>query len=441
ASLRTNHKGRRSLANPDGSSIDGAEASTQVLNEPFGSLNGKALFGYHDFDYSQGMMTMSRLGCDIVRGRSHMGRPHTAAFEDRGRMAENAWNGPRRPITEGGGRFGNGMGGRSTLVEKRRQGGLAQASNGDPGEDSKLKNRSGSGKPEDAANEAAAEMGVSGTYGMSLKMKAAQTLHELSMDKGGEMGLLSDGVLGALTKLMESGSTHIWGLVGATLANITTSPNACQELIKQGGHQLLSKIAVAGYGHLDEATESCIVLALCRLSCMPQLHQKLLTEFNAAQAICTPMQKPLPDMKMMCMTMVLNLVGCSGASDIFISKVDVFLVSLCSSIEEIAKIEKPDVQDFVCQALDILSEVPASMVRLADHGVLDTLPKLALINTRRPENLRRLSRCLRNLSRYQKSHSSLIRTAHAVDVLDQLIRHEALLENCCGTAALLSQSE
>ena len=61
----------------------------------------------------------------------------------------------------------------------------------------------------------------------------------------------------------------------------------------------------------------------------------------------------------------------------------VFLVALCGTIEELAKVELEPVQAFVCDIADRLCALPLSRNRVSDCGVLELLPRLAKTNSKR----------------------------------------------------------
>jgi hypothetical protein len=204
-------------------------------------------------------------------------------------------------------------------------------------------------------------------YGATLKLKAAQALFRLSSEPGAEPTLLQEGIVEALSKLLDMPSTAVGRLVAGALANLTCTPEAAELLLQKHGHRVLSALvgttanttssssgsSSSGNGARDDPTLAACALALCRCSSTAQGTAALVSEYNAAQSLCAIAQRQSTALRLRAARGMMNLCGLQGggAPGFATVKHEVFLVALCGTVEELAKVELEPVQGFVCDVV------------------------------------------------------------------------------------------
>jgi hypothetical protein len=205
-------------------------------------------------------------------------------------------------------------------------------------------------------------------YGATLKLKAAQALFRLSSEPGAEPTLLQEGIVEALSKLLDMPSTAVGRLVAGALANLTCTPEAAELLLQKHGHRVLSALvgttanttssssgssSSSSSGARDDPTLAACALALCRCSSTAQGAAALVSEHNAAQSLCAIAQRQSTALRLRAARGIMNLCGLQGggAPGFATVKHEVFLVALCGTVEELAKVELEPVQGFVCDVV------------------------------------------------------------------------------------------
>lgn len=71
---------------------------------------------------------------------------------------------------------------------------------------------------------------------------------------------------------------------------------------------------------------------------------RLVTEFNAAQALCYIMQRQAVNIKIASAKGMLNMCGLSSTMPALAAKLDVWMLTLCSAMEDLARNEREFVQ-------------------------------------------------------------------------------------------------
>lgn len=80
---------------------------------------------------------------------------------------------------------------------------------------------------------------------------------------------------------------------------------------------------VNGVKTRDPTTLSNVAIALCRCTYEARNHQRLVTEFNTAQALCYIMQRQTADLKIAGAKGMLNMCGLSSSLPALAAKLDV----------------------------------------------------------------------------------------------------------------------
>lgn len=94
----------------------------------------------------------------------------------------------------------------------------------------------------------------------------------------------------------------------------------------------------------DPTTLANVATALCRCTYEARNHKRLVTEFNTAQALCYIMQRQTVNVKIVSAKGMLNMCGLSPNMPALVAKLDVYMLTLCSAMEELARNEKETVQ-------------------------------------------------------------------------------------------------
>lgn len=103
-------------------------------------------------------------------------------------------------------------------------------------------------------------------------------------------------------------------------------------------------LLVNGVQTPDSTTLANVATALCRCSYETRNHKHLATEFNTAQALCYIMQRNNVKLKTISATGMFNICGLSSNMPELASKLDVYMLTLCSALEDLARNEKEAVQ-------------------------------------------------------------------------------------------------
>lgn len=74
-----------------------------------------------------------------------------------------------------------------------------------------------------------------------------------------------------------------------------------------------------------------------------------MTEFNTAHALCYIMQRQTANLKITSAKGMLNMCGLSSEMPALASKLDVYMLTLCSAMEDLARNEKEAVQVGRCE--------------------------------------------------------------------------------------------
>ncbi|CAM9232465.1 unnamed protein product, partial [Ectocarpus sp. 13 AM-2016] len=338
---------------------------------------GRKLFGYSDADLTTGMIQMSRVGLtsrtvdrmQIIcnrnkrlstspgirqnvtgdggqRGGGGGGAGTSGAAgsgEDRHGPAGGPMGGARQGAQTAPGGSGSGPG--STKHGRSAPGGVAMTDDGEGGEGTE-ENRGGGGWG-DGREGSGHHDGVieDNDHSQILKIKAAQALFRMSLEPGGE--------------------------VLAFLVN--------------------------GVKTRDPTTLSNVAIALCRCTYEARNHESLVTEFNAAQALCYIMQRHTANLKIIGAKGMLNLCGLSSTLPSLAAKLDVYMLTLCSAMEDLARNESEAVQ--------------------------------VKLNLKRPGNLAYLASASVNLADLKSAHAQLVKQKDIVTVLCLLSEQPKLVEN------------
>ncbi|CAM9288439.1 unnamed protein product, partial [Choristocarpus tenellus] len=321
---------------------------------------GRMLFGHINFDTTPGMIQMSRMGVKSENS-GRMGdilqlRPHTAG-DDRGRISGKSVhvvNGAGRSnVGVGGGRYGPNLGSSnkiSGLIPHNTSTRLMGLGGG--GDRGRREDMDGgcrmSSSPTKGSGLGGSKLNshdnlddTSDNYCMMLKIKAAQALYRLSVEAETE-------VLSCL-------------------------------LNKAGVNELVTAMNVA--------------TALCRCTYEWRNHSFLFMD-NTSQALIQNLQRHSPTLKVVSAKGILNLCGLSSETSIFSPKLDMYLMSLCSALEDLAKNESESVQ----------------------------------WNARRPSTLACLASCVVNLASLESAHAHLVKQKDIVSVIRLLLTQPRLVE-------------
>ncbi|CAM9130756.1 unnamed protein product, partial [Ectocarpus fasciculatus] len=338
---------------------------------------GRKLFGYSDADLTTGMIQMSRVALtsrtvdrmQIIctrnkrlstspgmrhnvtgeggqRGVSGGGAGTSGAAgsgDDRHGPTGGATGGARQGAQTAPGGSGSGPG--STKHGRSGPGGVAMTDDGEGGEGTE--EARGGGGWGDGGEGSGHHDGVieDNDHSQTLKIKAAQALFRMSLEPGGE--------------------------VLAFLVN--------------------------GVKTRDPTTLSNVATALCRCTYEARNHERLVTEFNAAQSLCYIMQRHTANLKIIGAKGMLNMCGLSSTLPSLAAKLDVYMLTLCSAMEDLARNESEAVQ--------------------------------VKLNVKRPGNLAYLASASVNLADLKSAHAQLVKQKDMVTVLCLLSEQPKLVEN------------
>lgn len=87
-----------------------------------------------------------------------------------------------------------------------------------------------------------------------------------------------------------------------------------------------------------------VATALCRCSYETRNHHCLVAEFNTAQALCYVMQRQDANLKITSAKGILNICGLSSTIPALSAKLDVWMLTICSALEDLARNEMEVVQ-------------------------------------------------------------------------------------------------
>lgn len=82
-----------------------------------------------------------------------------------------------------------------------------------------------------------------------------------------------------------------------------------------------------------------VATALCRCSYEARNHHRLVAEFNTAQALCYIMQRQDINLKITSAKGILNICGLSSTIPALAAKLDVWMLTMCSALEDLARNE------------------------------------------------------------------------------------------------------
>ena len=94
----------------------------------------------------------------------------------------------------------------------------------------------------------------------------------------------------------------------------------------------------------DPTTLANVATALCRCTYEARNHERLVTEFNTTQALCYIMQRQTASLKIASVKGMLNMCGLSSDMPSLAAKLDVYMLTLSSALEDLARNEKEAVQ-------------------------------------------------------------------------------------------------
>lgn len=100
-------------------------------------------------------------------------------------------------------------------------------------------------------------------------------------------------------------------------------PQNCSNLLVSSPAPQVLAFLVNGVKTRDPTTLSNVATALCRCTYEAQNHEQLVTEFNAAQALCYIMQRQTANLKIVGAKGMLNLCGLSSDLPALTAKLDV----------------------------------------------------------------------------------------------------------------------
>jgi hypothetical protein len=275
-------------------------------------------------------------------------------------------------------------------------------------------------------------------YGLLMRIKASQALLRLSAKEGSGVKMLNDGALEAMRKLLDAGHVQVNRVLAACLANLLSDPACIDEVLRREGHAILSAIST---GVSDEASLSSCGLALCRCSYTHEHQEKLLTEYGSAQALCYIGQHASPQLRIYAVKGMLNFCGVSGTHPSFTSNVDVYVSCLCNCLSELSRQAGTEqiIMEFVCEALELLCNIPCCAVRAIDLGVLDMLLRISQACGKRPGCAVKLANSVESLA-FRKNHHHMVRSGHLEKIGRLLLAAEpsATIEQLCRAAAKIS---
>lgn len=94
----------------------------------------------------------------------------------------------------------------------------------------------------------------------------------------------------------------------------------------------------------DLITLGNVATALCRCTYEARNHERLVTEFNTTQALCYIMQRQTANLKIASVKGMLNLCGLSSDMPALAAKLDVYMLTLSSALEDLARNDKEAIQ-------------------------------------------------------------------------------------------------